>query len=186
MFQSLSLLLLVILVNLYMSSGKYINLDSLNICWSLDGLEVKLKSLSHSPHKYLLSLLGPMQSVRQLPQQLKAVWKETPMRIVKRNKKTIGADPGELTHLFLCEYYCSHDFWSAVASRFLSCIWDWLFGISLSLLAYLSSCFWNHSSSSTVHFYLESFDFLSLYFSWNPTVHLFILICGSWPWIGGE
>jgi len=47
-----------------MCSGKYINLDSLNICWSLDGLELKLKSLSHSPHKYLLSILGPMQTVR--------------------------------------------------------------------------------------------------------------------------
>lgn len=120
-----------------MSSGKYTNLDSPNICWSLDGLEVKLKSLSHSPHKYLLSLLRPTQSVRQLPQQLKALWKETPMRIVKRDKKTVGTDPGELTHLFLYEYYCSHDFWSAMASRFLSCIWDWLFGVYLSLLAYL-------------------------------------------------
>lgn len=62
----MSPLLLVILVNLYMSRGKYINLDSLNICWSLDGLELKLKSLSHSPHKYLLSILGPVQAVSQL------------------------------------------------------------------------------------------------------------------------
>ena len=126
-FQPLSPLLLVISVNLYMCSGKYINLDSLNICWSLDGLELKLKSLSHSPHTYLLSILGPMQAVRgSLINQRLSVRRNT-QENWEKEQKAIWSRPRRIQSslpLWLLPFL---RLWSTRASTFLAWIWDWLF-----------------------------------------------------------
>lgn len=174
-------ILLVISVNLYMSSGKYINLDSLNICWCLDGLELKLKSLSHSPHKYLLSIPGPVQSVRRLPLQLRAPCERKHPRELWKERKSQLEQALENSLISSFVIITVPKTLNCCASRFPTCIWDWLFWVRLVFPG-----FWIHSSSFSYCVVL----FRPVWFSQlctpairasNPAFQLFFLIGGNWP-----
>ena len=114
-----------------------INLDSLSICWSLDGLELKLKSLSHSPHKYLLSILGPVQAVRGSLSNQRFSARRNTQENWEKERKAIWSRPQRIHSSLPLWLLLFLRLWSTRAPTFLAWIWDWLFWVWYNIYVYM-------------------------------------------------